>query len=696
MTFTERYRVPGGGSIVVSLAAGDALRVVDPEGEQEIVVEIDGTRTESPVLAKRDSVCRVAAPGPAMRVDENLPPTELHVFVERRGLTRAEPPLPAPLAEVRAEFRVDRATALAYEVREGEYIQIIDVAGRQCSDFLAFDARNRTVGLDATATRTVMGRAYPQPGLFSKFLDADMRPLVEVVQDTVGRHDTFGLACTAKFYEDQGYPGHANCSDNFNAALAPYDIAPRRGWPAINFFYNTAFDANHVLYLDESWSRPGDYVLLRAAKDLVCGSSACPDDIDAANGWNPTDVHVRVYGRDHKFSKGMAYRMTPESVPQLTRETAFHPRTSQLTRNFVEYRGYWLPGCYSGEGPIEEYVACRERAAIMDLSPLRKFEVTGPDSEALLQRALTRNVRKLAVGQVAYTGICHETGGLIDDGTVMRMSKDAFRWVCGADHVGIWLRQLAERHALRVLVKSSTEQLANFAVQGPRSREILKDVIWTGPLQPKLEELKWFRFAIGRIGDADGLPVIVSRTGYTGELGYEVWCHPSDGPAVWDAVFAAGAPHGLVPLGMEALDMLRIEAGLVFAGVDFDDTVSPFEAGIGFAVALDKEEDFVGKAALLRHRDHPNRILVGLELDGNETASHGDCVHVGRAQVGTVTSATRSPLLGKSLALARVSIEYAALGTRLEVGKLDGHQKRLPATVVRFPFYDPEKTRVRG
>jgi aminomethyltransferase len=232
-------------------------------------------------------------------------------------------PLPPPLAEPVLNLRVERATARAYEVKAGQYIQVIDVAGRQCSDFLAFDARRLQEGvergLDATATRTLIGTAFPVPGLHAKFFDQDLRPLVEVVRDTVGRHDTFALACTAKYYEDKGYPGHANCSDNFNTALAPYGVTPRQGWPAINFFYNTAFDRNNVLVMDEPWSRPGDYVLLRALTDLVCSSSACPDDIDPANGWDPTDIHVRVYAAEETFSRGVAHRMTPDADPRLTR-----------------------------------------------------------------------------------------------------------------------------------------------------------------------------------------------------------------------------------------------------------------------------------------------------------------------------------------------------------------------------------------
>ncbi len=193
-----------------------------------------------------------------------------------------------------------------------------------------------------------------------------------------------------------------------------------------------------------------------------------------------------------------------------------------------------------------------------------------------------------------------------------------------------------------------------------------------------------------RIGGFDGPPLIVSRTGYTGELGYELWCHPHDAVALWEA----GSACDLAPLGLDALDLLRIEFGLIFAGDEFCDQVDPFEAGIGFTVPLKtKEVDFVGREALRAARPPPQRTLVGLELDGNETAGHGDCVHLGRSQVGVITSGTRSPILRESIALCRMAIEYSEIGTEVEVGKLDGHRKRIAAQGVRFPFYDPDKTR---
>ncbi len=651
-------------------------------------------------VAEDETTLIVAAPGGRV-VDGDLPATDLQLRITRaRPRTADEAPLPPPLAEPRLDFRVDRASALSYEVREGEYIQVIDVRGKQCSDFLAFDAHKLAAGaergLDATVTRTLMGNAYPQPGLHGKFYDLDMDPLVEVVRDTVGRHDTFALACQRKYYEDLGYPGHVNCTDNFNGALDRFQIAPRRGWEALNFFYNTAFDSSMQLVSDEPWSRPGDYVMLRAMSDLVCASSACPDDIDPSNGWEVTDIHVRVYPRQNRFSTAIARRVTADAEPVLTKETAFHGRIAQKTSSFVEYRGYWLPHCFNNESGISEYWACREKLAVMDLSPLRKWEVLGPDAEALMQLIVTRNIRKLAVGQVVYTALCNETGGMIDDATVFRLGQDNFRFIGGDEYDGIWMRQIADEHALRrVNIKPSTDQLHNVAVQGPLSREALAEIVWTPPDQTPFSDLKWFRFLVGRLGDHQGIPVIVSRTGYSGELGYEVFCHPSDGEAVWDAIWQVGEPRGMLPLGLEALDMVRIEAGLIFAGYEFDDQVDPFEAGIGFTVVLDGE-DFVGRDALLERSAHPQRTLVGLEIDSHEVCGHGDEVYVDRRRVGVITSGMRSPLLNKTIALCRMNVGFSELGTRVEVGKLDGIQKRLPATVVRYPFYDPEKQRPRS
>ena len=381
----------------------------------------------------------------------------------------------------------------------------------------------------------------------------------------------------------------------------------------------------------------------------------------------------------------------------MTKKTAFHDRFATMTQHFVEYNGYWLANHFNNYGAIAEYWACREKVVLMDLSPLRKCEVLGSDAENLLNYAVTRNIRKLAVGQVIYTAMCYPNGCMVDDGTVFRLGQDNFRWVGGCDGAIEWLRKVAIENNFKVVIKDSNDQLHNLPVQGPLSGDTLKKVIFTPDDQTNIEDLRPFRITHGRIGGPQGAPVTVSRTGYTGERGYEVWCHPKDGCEVWDAVWEAGQEFGITPLGLEALDNLRIESALIFADYEFNDQTDPFEAGIGFTVPLNtKEEDFIGRDALIERKANPQRQLVGLILEGEEIAGHGECVRVGRQQVGTITSGVRSPILNQNIALCSMSIDYITAGTQVEVGKLDGHIKRIPATVVGISHYDPTKSRVRA
>lgn len=676
------------------LGKGDAIHLF-PEGSHP-------GETET-MVADSDGMLICAAPGGPMRPENQDVPTELMLYIRRADPAAAKDAAgpPEPLADPIEDINIQPGEAKGYEVKAGEYIQVLDVQGRECSDFQAFSLRELDKGvereIDPTTTRSLMGNLYPAPGIFSKYWSSDQEALVEIVQDTCGRHDTFGLACTARYYEDLGYPGHVNCSDNMNTDLARFGIRPRGGWPAINFFFNTMLDETNALGMDDPWSRPGDYVLLKALTDLVCINTACPCDIDPANGWNPTDIQVRTYKKTEDFKRSVGYRKTPEADVEDTKQTAFHDCFARHTRDFVEYAGYWLPNSFPTVGTIGEYWAVREKAAVMDLSPLRKYEVTGPDAEDLMQLCVTRNMKKLAVGQVSYTAMCYEHGGMIDDGTVYRLGETNFRWIGGNDDSGLWLRKKAMERGMNVWVRSSTDQLHNIAVQGKLSREIMSQIFWTPPTQPTVEELPWFRLTIARVGDYNGTSVVISRTGYSGELGYEIFCHPKDATEIFDRVWEVGEPLGMKPLGLAALDMMRIEAGLIFAGSEFDDQTDPWEAGIGFTVPLkSKNDDFIGRAALEERKSHPHRKLVGFEVESGIVPSPGDCVRIGKAQVGEITSAMKSPILGKVIALGRVSVTHAEPGTEIEIGQLDGLQKRLRARIVPFPHFDPTKERVKG
>ncbi len=605
--------------------------------------------------------------------------------------------VPAPLGRLVAEYRIEASTAIAYIVKAGQYIQIIDVKGTQCSDFLAFAGEQLQEELDSTVTRTLLGMAMPQAGLHSKYFSQSMQPLVEVIQDTCDRHDSFLLACTNKYYEDAGYFDHPSCSDNFNQVLAPYGIAPRPGWPAINFFFNTAVDASGVITAAESWSRPGDHVLLKAHQDLLCASSACPDDIDPANGWQPTPIHVRIYEADESFPKAIGRRVASELPLRLTEDSAFTPRVRSLTQNLVEYNGFWVPVSYPHQGDHAEYWALRERVALMDLSALRKFEVVGSDALDLLQWTFSRNVAKLAIGQSAYGCLLNPHGGIIDDGIVFRLGEAAYRYVGNCDTDGLWLQEVVQKKNFTVDIEPSSHCWHNLALQGPYSRDMLRSLVeidaqWN---VSDLNELKFFRFVAGTVG---GIPVLLSRTGYTGELGYELFVHPDQGAELWDVLMQAGKAYELLPLGMQALDRARIEAGLLAAGREFNDLVSPYQAGIGWSVGMKTKTDFIGRAALAKLQERPPFVAVGLALASNEVADGGQCVYpVGeRWRVGHVTSGTFSPVLNRSIALAQVAPEYTQSGLELEVGFMDGLKRRVRAEVGPLSLYDSGKSRVRS
>ncbi|MEM7302633.1 MAG: DUF1989 domain-containing protein [Pseudomonadota bacterium] len=621
------------------------------------------------------------------------------VRVKEGGAHARRCTLPEPLGRVRDEWRVERGTAHAYEIKKGQFVQIIDVEGQQCSDFMAMRTDALEGGIeryiDSAVSRTMARSAYPLPGLHDKFFDQDMQPLLSVRHDTVGRHDTFALACTARGYEERGFPGHLNCSDNISKVFEPYGIQSRRAWPAINFFFNSWIDETLGIASDEAWSRPGDYVAMQALTDLVCVSTACPDDVDPINGWNPTDIHVRVYEEDTTIQHAICWRAQPADKGKLTKKSAFHARTSKLTSHFDVARDHWLANQYDATGAVEEYWTCRNKATLQDMSNLLKFDIVGPDAEELLQICLTRDVSKLSQHRGIYGLICDARGSVIDDGTLFRLETTAFRWCCGSQNSALHLQEQAERLGLSVRVLSLGDRVANLALQGPKSREILRNVVFTQPSRPSIDNLKWFGFTIARLHDRNGPMFMLCRTGFTGELGFEIFCDTSNAVEIWDGLMLAGKPYGLAPMGNAALAMMRIEAGLMVAGAEFGPDVDVFEAGLGFAVDFEKE-DFIGKAALERNRTAPRRKLVGLIFAGGEIPAHGDGIFVGREQVGTITSACYSPQLGNAIAMGRVAVENAETGSNLEVGRLDGKLKRLPCRVTTLPFIDASREKARA
>jgi aminomethyltransferase len=391
--------------------------------------------------------------------------------------------------------------------------------------------------------------------------------------------------------------------------------------------------------------------------------------------------------------------------------TAFYPRAAPLNRKqqWREWSGYFAASAYHDSHEIE-YNAIREAAALIDVSPLYKYLVSGPDATKLVDRVITRDAQKLAVGRVYYTSWCNEEGRVVDDGTVGRLDEHTYRWTA-ADPSLRWFRLNAR--GLDVEIEDASERVAALAVQGPLSRDVLEAA--TGA---EWGDLRYFGRRAAEVGK---IPVDVSRTGYTGDLGYEVWVERGDAVEVWDAFMAAGRPYGVTPAGMLALDVTRIEAGLILIEVDFDSvrralipeqSFSPFELGIlGRFVDFEKAADFVGRRALEREQERggPPRRLVGLELDWepleelyrakgltptlDQTASREAVpLYVRGRQVGKATSTTWSPILKKVVALASVDAGQSEVGTRIEVEwTVEARRSRTPATVVELPFFNPER-----
>jgi aminomethyltransferase len=404
---------------------------------------------------------------------------------------------------------------------------------------------------------------------------------------------------------------------------------------------------------------------------------------------------VRIYRPDAPIRRAIAHREKEDAPMSMSEESAFHPATSKLTTQFAPARDLWTPVQYPSIGTIGEYWACREKVTLQDMSSLCKYEIVGPDAAKLLQKAMTRDIARLAVWRGTYALICDETGAVIDDGTLFRISDDLFRWCCGSEESARVLEALAQAEGLQVRIHRLGGAMPNRALQGPYARDVLRKVVFTQPTVPALDDVKWFDCTIARLNDRDGIPFMLARSGYTGELGYEMFCAASDAPALWDAIMAAGDEFGIAPMGSAALEIIRIEAGLAAANAEFAAGVDAYEAGLGFAISPGKA-DFTGKAALERNARDPRRQLKGLMFDCDDVPHHGCQVYAGERPVGTITSATRSPMFERTIAMARIATEYADIGTTLEVGQLDGHMKRLTATVCDIPFFDPKRERARA
>jgi len=388
--------------------------------------------------------------------------------------------------------------------------------------------------------------------------------------------------------------------------------------------------------------------------------------------------------------------------------SAVHARTFPLCEslNFREWSGYYAVGAYEAHHE-HEYNAIRNAAALIDVSPLFKYLIIGPDAVKLVDRVITRDAHAMAIGQVYYTPWCDERGKVIDDGTVTRLAEDRFRWTA-ADPSLRWFSQNAA--GLNVTIEDISEQVAALALQGPTSAHVLDRTA-----DADIRGLKYFRMTRGAIA---GVPVDISRTGYTGDLGYEIWMPWDRAVDVWDALIAGGRPFDIRPAGMLALDVARVEAGLLLIEVDFNSSrkallesqkFSPFEMSLDRLVKLDKRP-FVGQQALAEeHAGGSARRIVGLEIDWPAVERLYDQIGLApqvsavasrvavpvyhqHYQVGRATTTTWSPVLKKMIALATIAAPHTAPGSVVDMEiTIEAVRYRVPATVVRTPFFNPER-----
>jgi aminomethyltransferase len=392
----------------------------------------------------------------------------------------------------------------------------------------------------------------------------------------------------------------------------------------------------------------------------------------------------------------------------LPAETALHERTFALCQslNYREWSGYYAVSTYEVHHE-HEYNAIRNAAALIDITPLYKYIVSGHDATKLVNRVITRDIAIVQIGQVIYCCWCDEQGKVIDDGTITRLEENKYRWTA-ADPSLRWFRQCSSNMDVRI--EDVSEKIAALALQGPTSGRLLASVA-----EADIHNLKYFRMTSGKIA---GVAVDISRTGYTGDLGYEIWMAWDDAIKVWDAFMSAGKGFDIHAAGMLALDVARIEAGLLLTEVDYTSSkkaliasqkYSPYELGFGRMVHLEKET-FIGRSALLADKERGvARQFVGLEVDWIEVEKRYETfgltpvapaqasrmpvpVFVRGKQIGKATSTTWSPLLKKMIALASVETGHSRVGTKLEIEiTIEAVRQKVPATIVKLPFFNPAR-----
>ena len=395
----------------------------------------------------------------------------------------------------------------------------------------------------------------------------------------------------------------------------------------------------------------------------------------------------------------------------MPRQTPFHSRIEACSTSYAwkEWAGYAAACCFDAHSEAE-YFAVRATAGLLDITPLYKLDVTGPDAARLLSRVWTRDITKVRRGQVVYSAMCDAAGHMLDDGTIARLGEHHFRCT-SSESWSAWTSRQAR--GMDVKIEDTTDEVAALALQGPRAREILKSVV-----EFDMDRMRFFRV---RETTLSGIPVHISRTGYTGDLGYEIWTDNAHAEALWDALMSAGEPHGMLPIGLNALDVCRIEAGFVLQGVDYitarrclidAQKSTPDDAGLGWTVDLDREP-FIGQAAIRAERaGSPVWDLVGLEISWPELeslyASYGVPPHLAPEacrsavpvynaegeQVGQATSTTWSPTCKRYLALAQVRRPNHLIGTQLHIEHtVEFERRKVQATVVEKPFFDPPRKR---